>query len=1506
MAQEDMHGDSKYYSLSHPQKRVWVVDKIHSGSSLHNIGGTIRINGPVQLDLMEQAIHLFIRKHDGIRLRFTEGQDGPCQYVPPYQPFPLDRLDFSQCSEPEQEFQKWSQATASTPFDLEDASLFYFALFRISESEMGYFSKFHHLIADGWSMNVMTEQIGTNYERLCYGHEIEDESSYSYLNYLDTEQRYLESSRFLKDKAFWIEQLQDLEDSSARNSQSLEGNRSVFELSLELSGQIKEFTDRYGCSGNSFFTAVYLLYASIMLRQTDLLLGIPVLNRSGRREKSAFGMFTSTMPFRFLLNYEETVGQMIARVHRNIMDGLFHQKYPFDLLTGDVKFFKQHHSSLFQACINWYNTSLAPEINGFSVKNEEFYNGLQQYQLQLVIKSWSASGALSLQFDYQKEAYSEEQIEDMYRRIVHLIKQACTNPLRPVGSLSLLSEDEEHYVLYDFNSTAMKYDPGKSVITMFEEQAARSPDKIAVCFGNESLTYSQLNKKSNQLAGLLSGFGAGRGTVTGLFTVHSMESIIGILAVMKAGGAYIPLDPSYPADRIRFILDEAAVSVLLINCEWNQAIAYNGRIIDLNDSALYEGQEVNPGISIHSNDLAYVIYTSGSTGVPKGTMIEHQGLSNYVSWAAKMYFGPDEEVVPLYSSLAFDLTVTSIFAPLVSGNLIVIYRDDEEEFVLFRVIKDNKATVLKLTPAHLSLIQDQDFSCSAIRRFIVGGDMLSTELARKVQKYFKQQQVQIYNEYGPTETVVGCMIHQYNPNLDNGASVPIGRPAGNVQIYILDRGGNPVPPYAIGELYISGQGVARGYLNRTELSQEKFVDNPFIPGQRMYRTGDLARFISGGIIEYIGRADYQVKIRGYRIEPGEIENRLLQHTAIREASVKDWEDSEQGRYLCAYLVKSGAVSSEELREYLLTRIPEYMVPSFFVELEELPLTGAGKLNRSSLPKPVRPERMGTGGDTSLTAEEEILYRVIAEVMHLETVRGDDHFFTLGGDSIKAIQIASKLSAAGFTIRIKDLLTAPLLREMARHVHWSGRPEAGQQPAVGIIQPTPILSWFLAQEFPDLNQYNQSLMLLVKQSLKVEQLERMILEIISHHDIFRMNYNAASGHFYYNKALPAPSGEGICFYDLGSFPIPKQDELIREIGTRMKQSFDISSGVLLRAGLFHLGERGIHVLLTAHHLAVDIVSWGIILEDMSTMLRQMMANDVIQLPSKTHSFQEWSLSLERYGQSLHEAQYTDLLERTTVVHFSNECELTPEGQVPVNHSLQRTMDTGNTGRLMNEANQAYHTQTNDLLLAALAVMCTKYWPANEISVELEGHGREDIDAGIDISRTVGWFTCMYPVVLQAEGTDLAQQIIAVKEQIRSVSGNKIDYGVMMNRKGYATRSPGSSIRFNYLGDLDQLLENEHFKAIPVDTGPDIGEMNTLQEMLDFNVYILNRRLTVSLTCSSKHYSEEQLVAVLEYYLVSLANIIEHCSGKQAPGFTPSDFPEALLTQSELDSLFAKLE
>ncbi|NOQ24715.1 MAG: amino acid adenylation domain-containing protein [Bacteroidales bacterium] len=803
------------------------------------------------------------------------------------------------------------------------------------------------------------------------------------------------STQYGKEKRYWMNIFS--EKTGFCNFSHLESHKNKDNNLKEMNFKITE--DIYNkimivTSGSDNRLLVFLMTEVVVLLRkysqlNDITIGTTILNQ----EKE--GEFINTiLPIKNELNGKNTLKELLIKNQFLLKNAIEHSNYPIVNLLRELKIDNNDSNfPLFDVVVflkNIQNEIFLTNINN----NFTFFFERHENYIECNIK-------------YNRNIQTEEDIQQIFKHFERLLNLSLKDPNKNIDKIDILSETEKYQLLYGFNDTASNYPKDKMLHKLFEEQVEKTPNNIALVFEKEGMSFQELNVRSNQLALLLRAKGVKPDTIVGIMVDRSFEMIIGIMGILKAGGAYLPIDLAYPEDRIRYILKDSKAEILLTQESFLKIAedCKNIFLINLNDKNLYQGNKSNIEITNSISDLIYVIYTSGSTGKPKGTLITHSGVVNYLCWASKIYIKGEKVDFPLYSSLSFDLTVTSLFLPLITGNKVIIYKEKENELVIENVFNDNKVDVVKLTPAHLKLLKENN-NVSRIKRLIVGGEELNTDLAKEIHNKYKGN-IEIYNEYGPTETVVGCMIYKYNFEKDNNLTVSIGRPVDNVQIYILDKCNMTLPVCIAGELCVGGAGLARGYLGNQILTQEKFIDHPYKEGEKLYRTGDLGKWTKEGNIEFLGRIDHQVKIRGFRIELGEIESTLLKHENIQESVVLAIEESNE-KYLCAYVVCKEELNQEELRAYISSQLPYNMIPSYFVELESLPLTPNGKVNRKALPLPevkAGDDYIAPSNDT-----EEKLVEIWSELLNIkkEDISITSNFFKIGGHSIKAIIMINQI------------------------------------------------------------------------------------------------------------------------------------------------------------------------------------------------------------------------------------------------------------------------------------------------------------------------------------------------------------------------------------------------------------------------------------------------------------------------------------------------------------------
>jgi amino acid adenylation domain-containing protein/non-ribosomal peptide synthase protein (TIGR01720 family) len=1204
--------------------------------------------------------------------------------------------------------------------------------------------------------------------------------------------------------------------------------------------------------------------------------------------------FNRTIVIRDCLNGELTFKESLLKVRQSTLEAYENQDYPLTRIVAQI--------GLPQTAGRFRVANISCSLGNIHGEDDGELDSAIAFRFVRIGERIAGTILFNRTF------LSEQAVRSIAVHLTNILNDVLEDVNVKISAIEMLSPAELGFWLREFNRADVPYPKHLTITRLFEEQAGAAPDHIAVVCGDLEITYRELNERTGRLARRLNEKGVSRGDVVGIFGDNSIEIVIAMLAVLKSGAAYLPIDSDYPLDRIEYLLEDSRVKMLLVQETPPEGLKLRCEWMDVGRKEIYEQGGLAVENPSHPQDIAYIIYTSGTTGRPKGAQITHQGLVNYIWWAKKVYVGDERLDFPLYSSISFDLTVTSIYTPLITGNKIVIYRGDDKFDRIKKAISENKVGIMKLTPTHLKILAELDCSASGIRKLIVGGENLRADLARKISAQFGDQ-IEIYNEYGPTETVVGCMIYRFDPAKDPAGSVPIGTPADNVRIYILDRYQKPVPRGAVGEIHISGDGVAKGYINKPELTSEKFIPNPFIPGKMMYKSGDLAKMLPDGNLEYIGRIDNQVKIRGYRIEPGEIESCLLQMASVRQAVVIGGEDGDGNKDLCAYVVAANHTGIGDIRDYLGAVLPEYMIPSRFYRIDRIPVNINGKVDREALLE--IQDRMGMDDEYAAPRNEaeEKLAEIWSQVLAIEKVGIHDSFFALGGDSIKAIQVSARMQKFQMKVRLHDILQHPTIGELSAYVQTNRR-ETDQGPVSGKVELSPAQKWFFQRKLPDRHHYNQAVMLRGN-SFDGAIVKRVFAKLMEHHDALRMVYRIKG-----DQVLQICRGWEDGPFDLDIIDLrgmPSGIDVIPAKATDLQGSMNLEKGALVKLGLF-LTDQGDHLLIAIHHLVVDSVSWRIILEDFYQGYRQAVHHEAITFQPKTDSFQAWTEQLNLYADSaelLSEIEYWNGFKDYDPRLFSKE-NIREDCKRKGRRTFTVSLNQKYTEMLLKETHKAFNTEISDLLLTALGLSVKEITRKDKIIVALEGHGREELFKNIDISRTVGWFTSIYPVMLDlSQSDDLSYLIRYIKEGLRRVPNKGVGFGILKYMTDSTDKEPDAfnirpEISFNYHGQVEGDLQNELFRESNLAAGMMTGIHSECEYPLDINGRVTDRQLTLKLYYDGSIYSESTAGRLMGSLIMHLQRIIDFCATHQEITPTPSDLGDPNISLEELEKITELIE
>ncbi|HSE18773.1 MAG TPA: amino acid adenylation domain-containing protein [Pyrinomonadaceae bacterium] len=1008
---------------SFAQQRLWVQEQLTRGSDAFHLALGAKLEGQLNVPALEQTFGEIIRRHESLRTSFPMIDGALVQKISPPAKFAIPIVDLRGFDEVEQETisRRLAQSELSRPFDLDSGPLARGILIRHRDDQYTIICTLHHIISDGWSRGVMVREISTVYEAFL-GAEPSPlaELPIQYADFAEWQRRRLQGDALEQDLNYWKEKLAGAPpllalptDRPRPAIQTYRGATLPFVLSQQLTEQLRNLSQRRGMT---LFMTLLAAFQTLLFRysaQEDIVVGTTAANRERSDIEGLIGFFVNMLALRTDFSGNPRFEDLLEQVREATFKAYVYQGVPFERLVQELQPRRNpSYSPVFQVVFSFQNqpTLVGLTLPGLTLSVPHVELTTSQFDLLLDLSEGAEGLAGTLQ--YNSDLFDRATIVRVAEHFRNLLEGIAAHPEQRLSELPLQTESERLESVVEWNQTAAEYPRDVCIHELFARVVEQQPDAVAAVFNDEQLSYTELDRRSNQLAHYLKDAGVRAGDLVGICLDHSLAELVGLLGVLKAGAGYVPVDPEHPLQRLAFMLADSGVSTVLTQRRFVEALAPCGSkliCIDRDWPSIAAQSSSVCDTATPADSVAYVIYTSGSTGEPKGVCVTHRSLVDYAWWAKDVYLQNESLAFALYSSIAFDLTVTSIFVPLITGNKVVIYRWAEKQAPLEQILNDKETGVLKLTPSHLALIKDRDNRQSSIKRLIVGGENFETDLARQVHESFGGQ-VEIFNEYGPTEATVGCMIYQFDPVRDQRQGVPIGRPAANAQLYVLDKWLRPAAVNVTGELCIAGDGLAQGYLNRAALTAEKFIANPFASGQRMYRTGDLARMLPDGNIEYLGRRDQQVKFHGYRVELNEIQGALKQHPQIRDSVVMIRSDKQGNDVMVAYYVSRQELEVAEIRAFLAERLIGETIPNLFVHLRKLPLTLNGKINYQALPSLEEArEKLQRTYTAPRSPQEESVAAIWAEVLSMERVGIHENFFTLGGHSLLATQIIHRIN-----------------------------------------------------------------------------------------------------------------------------------------------------------------------------------------------------------------------------------------------------------------------------------------------------------------------------------------------------------------------------------------------------------------------------------------------------------------------------------------------------------------
>ncbi len=1193
------------YSLTNPQKSIWFTNEFYKGTPIANVMGNVKIAQKIDFEALKQAINLYVQKNDSFRLKFVVQNDTVMQYVDDFTEFDVDIVPV----ESEKDLKVLERAVCDTPFEPLNNFLFNFKIYKFPNGYGGFLINTHHLISDAWTAGLVVDEVMEHYEAIVNNHDISYELNPSYIDYINSEKEYLASEKFQKDKEFWSEIFDTVPEiatipslkSEKSNNLASSSKRKLFTIPKETISLINDFCKPRKASVFNFFMGVVSLYLSRVSGLDEFVIGTPILNRSNFKEKQTAGMYISTIPFKISLNSEDLFGDFVSKISMDFLKIFRHQKYPYQYLLEDLRSNDSSLPNLYKVLMSYQNVRTNKQTFSIPYSSTWVETNNISDDLDIHLYDMNDSGDISIAYDYLLSKYTIDDICSIHARILYIINQILENNEIKLKDIEIVTPDEKNKILYEFNDTKADYPRDKTIVQLFEEQASKTPDNIAVKINDDEITYKELNKKSNQLAYYLLNHGVLPNEVIAVRTDKRIEMIVAILGIIKAGACYLPINLSYPKDRVDFMISDSHAKLLL--CDSNTRndfdIDLNSIVIDFSNESIYTGKENNPHLSTSPNDLLYIIYTSGSTGTPKGAMLTNKNVVRLMKNDNFLFDFSDNDVWTMFHSVAFDFSVWEMYGALLYGGKLILVPDSvaKDPTLFLDLLRKEKVTVLNQTPTYFYNLLNAELqykdSNLKLRYIVYGGEALKPSSILKWKE--KYPNTKLINMYGITETTVHVTFKELSLKDLQLNNSNIGRPIPTLKVLLLDKNLKLVPIGVPGEICVAGDGVFKGYLNRPDLNETKLINNPYDNTEILYRSGDSAYLNQNYELEYVGRIDSQVKIRGFRVELGEIEERILESSNIKSCIVTTKSVGNSHDLLCAYYIKNGPINISALRSLLQKKLPNYMIPQYFIELDSLPYNHNGKIDKKALPLP-----------NSTTEKEIVLPRndidkklidIFKEMLNVKSISIDDSFFELGGDSLTAINLCTKIySTFNVQLFVKDILENPIVKNLSdlisskdntnTNISISKADNAEYYPTSSAQARTYYAS-SLAGE--DSKLYNISGGLILDKIPDIKKLENAFNKLIEKQPSLRTYFEIE------NEQVVQKIKDHIDFTLETASSIIK-DFQIKNSFEEFIKPFDLSKAPLFRAKLLKMDNGKALLMIDMHHIISDGTSLSVLVND----------------------------------------------------------------------------------------------------------------------------------------------------------------------------------------------------------------------------------------------------------------------------------------------------------------------
>ncbi len=1407
---------------------------------------------------INNAYNKLVETHDSLRVKLVETEDGIVADVKEHE---YINYRFWQV-ETEEELMKKAQDFLNEPTDryglLVDCAIFQ------TPTTSGVMINAHHIVVDGFSALVMSEHINNFLKDENFAPIIQ-----KYPNYVEKEEKYKQSRRYAKSKEFWINEFSGNPQcqifpttENAINFSSSEMNKAI---SADLFKRIKAFCDEKEITPASFFNTVNAIYLHRMHEIENFTIGVPVFNRTTADELNTIGLYMHLVPLVINVQSDSFINNA-RRIEDSQMNLFRHQSFT----QQDIKELLSENNS--------ETNNLFDVVSDFQefAPNKEYemripYGNTLSVPIEMHLQTFD-EGKHNLKIRYRTAYFGEKDIQIMLKSIIALAENALENPDKSISELKMISEEEKETILKDFNNTAHTYNiPNNTTLySLFEKKSEENKEKVCIIANEEEITYKEFRSFAERIDNKVRSITNNEKSVIAVICERSFEMYGAVYGIIRGGNAYLPIDPNYPQDRIDYILSNSNAKAVVAQDKFCH-LAGNTPCINATEILNSIEQPEKTECLANENDTAYVIYTSGSTGNPKGAKISHKSAINRILWMDDFYPLEENDVILQKTPYTFDVSVWELFWWGITGRTLCASKPDEH-FLPAKILDEtnnHKVTHLHFVPSVFDLFltylennKEEQYKFNTVKYVFLSGEALTANSINRFYNIYDYNKVSLHNLYGPTECAVDVSYYPCVP--EDIDPVPIGKPIYNTQLHIVDKYLNPTPIGVTGELCIAGVNVGQGYLNNEELTNEKFIDNPFGTG-KLYKTGDLAYWREDRQICYVGRNDFQVKIHGQRIELGEIENAIGEIDGVVQCVVIVKE-----QYICAFYTGK-ETDEKDFRAILSSKLPRYMVPHSFTYLEALPMTVSGKLDRNALPE-IDLENINTETEyvAPSTEREKVLADVVCSVLRKNSINMYDNFFNIGGDSITAIYVVSELEGMGYELNIADIMQSDTLMDIVKAmVSTADIDNYDQNELYDFIPFSPIMRAFLKERGSIPKNFVQTC--IISTDCDESTVRKAIDALISHHDILRGTFADEGIKIYSSADRQAYSFKSITINDI--------DEAKEEL---IKTSLDDDK--LVKVVYCKTAKETI-LGITVHHFLIDLVSWEVLMKDFATAVRQIYSNQKITLSAKSASFKLWNEELRKYSETMPEANrayWEDISNKLQNVNSLNSEDEETEAE-----GYSYTFDKDISSKLLNDVNTAYGTRISEVLLTAIGLAAGKL-AGGSVGIMVESHGRTTLHKPIAIERTVGWFTSCYPVIINND-QNIANELINVKDTMRRIPKNGVEY--LLISDGF---HKNTDIIFNFHKNS---ISNENRQNQLLAFGGD----SVFPGKINVTCFVTDDVLSIGIsTPKGKHKSGISEKLGLEF-ITQVQNIVSFCTGADTVVKTRSDFSDDTLTQGELDEL-----